>query len=230
MRSARRLALLAALVVMAAAIPASAARLTGAAEVVDGDTIILHGVTMRLHGVDAPEPAQQCTDAAGASWECGLAATEALRAFLAAGAPVTCETLGEDRFGRTISDCRTAGGASVSEWLVAEGWALAHPGLGGEAFGLLELDALAAGKGLWAGPFTPPWIWRGLAVPELAELAALSDEGCLVKGDVTPEGGRVYRLPDWPGYAATVIAAEEGDRWFCTEGDAMAAGFRAPRG
>ena len=42
-------------------------------------------------------------------------------------------------------------------------------------------------------------------------------------------GEQVYHTPDSPWYERTEIDTEAGERWFCTEREAQAAGWRAPR-
>lgn len=53
------------------------------------------------------------------------------------------------------------------------------------------------------------------------------DPSCAIKGNVNSSGGRIYHTPDGQFYDRTDIKFEEGDRWFCTVGEAEAAGFRA---
>ena len=42
-------------------------------------------------------------------------------------------------------------------------------------------------------------------------------------------GDRVYHTPDSPWYERTEIDATKGERWFCTEQEAVDAGWRSPR-
>lgn len=52
---------------------------------------------------------------------------------------------------------------------------------------------------------------------------------CLIKGNVSyGTGKKIYHIPGWKDYDATVINAEYGERWFCTEWEAYKAGWRAP--
>ena len=51
---------------------------------------------------------------------------------------------------------------------------------------------------------------------------------CLnIKGNVNWEGEGIYHCPGWRDYDITTIVPGEGDRYFCTEAEAEAAGFRA---
>jgi hypothetical protein len=49
---------------------------------------------------------------------------------------------------------------------------------------------------------------------------------CLIKGNVNFSGERIYHMPGDRYYEETVIDARYGERWFCSEGEAIAAGWR----
>jgi len=47
------------------------------------------------------------------------------------------------------------------------------------------------------------------------------------KGQFSPEtGGHIYHLPGQKHYAKTRISEGKGERWFCSEAEARAAGWR----
>lgn len=52
------------------------------------------------------------------------------------------------------------------------------------------------------------------------------DPSCVVKGNVNSSGEKIYHVPGGSFYDRTDIKPEEGDRWFCTEAEAVEAGFR----
>ena len=53
----------------------------------------------------------------------------------------------------------------------------------------------------------------------------------LIKGNVNPNKNTyVYHCPNGAYYNDTLIQPEQGDRWFCTELEAIAAGFHKPKG
>ncbi|WMT90177.1 hypothetical protein [Pelagibacterium sp. H642] len=57
-------------------------------------------------------------------------------------------------------------------------------------------------------------------------IAMLSGE-CNIKGNVSiGSGERIYHVPGQRYYAATKIRPEYGERWFCSEAEARAAGWR----
>jgi endonuclease YncB( thermonuclease family) len=52
---------------------------------------------------------------------------------------------------------------------------------------------------------------------------------CLIKGNIG-SSGRIYHLPGSKSYAETQISESKGERWFCTEAEARAAGWRPAAG
>lgn len=50
---------------------------------------------------------------------------------------------------------------------------------------------------------------------------------CVVKGNVSIDTGeRIYHVPGQKYYDETIIRPEYGERWFCSETEARAAGWR----
>jgi len=59
------------------------------------------------------------------------------------------------------------------------------------------------------------------------EGCASSKPGCVIKGNISLKTGeRIYHLPGQKYYDKTVISPEDGERWFCTEEEAEANGWR----
>lgn len=53
------------------------------------------------------------------------------------------------------------------------------------------------------------------------------DGSCNIKGNVSiGSGERIYHVPGQQDYLSTKISPQYGERWFCTETDALAAGWR----
>jgi micrococcal nuclease len=50
--------------------------------------------------------------------------------------------------------------------------------------------------------------------------------GCSIKGNISMEGEKIYHLPGMSFYDKTKINPEYGERWFCTEDEAVANGWR----
>jgi hypothetical protein len=57
--------------------------------------------------------------------------------------------------------------------------------------------------------------------------AAFTSTSCNIKGNISYNGGqRIYHVPGQHYYDETVINPMKGERWFCTEAEARAAGWR----
>ena len=202
----------------------SGARISGIARVLDGDTLEIGSDRVRLWGVDAPEGKQTCLDGSR-RWPCGRRATQALAGRID-GRSVACEK--RDHDGRVIAVCRH-GGRDVNAWLVREGWALAYRRYT-RTYVKEESAAKAAKRGLWRGEFVPPWDWRrgrrlNTAGRDARHIA--SRGACNIKGNISRGSGRrIYHVPGDPDYAKTRISKSRGERWFCTESEARAAGWR----
>ena len=50
---------------------------------------------------------------------------------------------------------------------------------------------------------------------------------CVIKGNISVNSGtRIYHLPGMEYYELTIINPSRGERWFCTESEAIANGWR----
>lgn len=198
-------------------------RITGTPTILDGDTIDVRGRRLRLHGFDAPETRQRCLDADGQPWACGEAATSALSAWVGEH-PVVCRPLETDRYGRTIASCRVDG-RDLGAFMVREGWAVAY-----RTYSLRyvrhERSARRAGRGIWAGELVMPWDWRRGARVEPFEPPPDAPAGCFIKGNINRRGDRIYHVPGGRWYEQVRIDPSQGERWFCDEHEARAAGWR----
>ena len=116
-----------------------------------------------------------------------------------------------------------------------------------------EQGARANKRGIWEGTFQLPWEYRNGASPPppphkawrpppppLKERkppprpappsprASGGGQGCLIKGNISSSGNKIYHTPSSPWYAQTEVNAPRGERWFSSEAQALAAGWRAP--
>ena len=85
-----------------------------------------------------------------------------------------------------------------------------------------EATARAAKLGIWQGEAMPAWEFRAQSWTASAEQAPT---GCPIKGNVTASG-RIYHMPWSPWYNKVRIDGHPGKRWFCTEAEALTAGWR----
>ena len=190
----------------------------GRATAVTGSTLKLQGATIVLEGIEAPEMEQICRKPGG-SWRCGEAAKQDL-ADKVRGKRITCTRLGETQDGLVRARCE-AGAEDLAKSLVAKGAVFAAGGLFA-SYSSEEDQAKEKRVGLWAGDNARPDDYRAKRWDEAKKQAP---EGCPIKGRVR-SGNRVYVLPWSPSYDTVRINTTKGERWFCTEDEAIAAGWR----
>lgn len=196
------------------------ALISGPARVIDGDTIEIHGVRVRLEGIDAPEVEQTCGRALAGTWPCGKEAAQHL-ALLLIGREVRCEDKGRDVYRRILGLC-FSDGLDINAYMVRNGLAWAFVKYS-RAYVETEAQARALELGIWQGPAEPAWEYRAR---RWLGMDAQAPEGCAIKGNIS-RNGRIYHRPGDPYYGRTRIDETRGERWFCTEVEAAAAGWRA---
>jgi micrococcal nuclease len=190
--------------------------------IVDGDTIevLIDGSQYKLRyiGIDTPESVDPRRPV-----ECfGEEASDRNR-NLVGGKTVGLEkdVSDTDGFGRLLRYV-WLGSEMVNATLVRDGYAQAAtypPDVKhADVFASLQAEARQAGRGLWGaacGSVTPS--------PMLAPMAS----GCIIKGNISfRTGEKIYHVPGGEYYDETVIDTAAGERWFCTEAEAVAAGWR----
>ncbi len=194
--------------------------LRGRASIIDGDTIEIDGRRVRIEGIDAPELGQRCPRRWVGTWRCGRSATRALRRLIS-GKEVSCQRLGADKYSRVIARCHAAG-TDIGAYMVRTGYAWAFVKYS-NTYVAEEAAARRARNGIWSGrPAQPAWEYRHRHWVSAEQKAP---EGCPIKGNISSKG-RIYHPPWSPWYARTTITKEQGERWFCSEAEAMAAGWR----
>jgi endonuclease YncB( thermonuclease family) len=90
------------------------------------------------------------------------------------GAPVNCNPINLDRYGRTVATC-AVGGADLGEWLVRKGLALDWPEYSNGRYGAAQRDAERAELGMWNGSYVEPWLYR-VCIRAGGRLADCSDD------------------------------------------------------
>ena len=210
----------------------SAETLTGTVtRVWDGDTVTLtvdgKAHRVRLAAIDAPEQGQPFSS---------RARSELSRLVLHKRARLEFETT--DPYGRLVGRLwvQPGGCPGCGETLDA-GLAMLTVGLAWwyrryadeqtpEARGqyeFAEYEAKAKGVGLWSDSDpVAPWDFKQAKrnQPERAD--------CRIKGNLS-DNGRIYHVPGQRYYDQTIITPAKGERWFCTEAEAKAAGWRRAR-
>lgn len=119
-----------------------------------------------------------------------------------------------------------------------------------------EDEAHAAGKGIWQGQFQIPADWRKAnkrdddgsvkpsvpfsPTPVLAPspptnapksnggdpIPKCADGQWAIKGNIGSNGDKIYHVPGGRFYENTRIDLKDGEKFFCTEAEAIAAGWR----
>jgi micrococcal nuclease len=195
--------------------------------VVDGDTIdvLIEGREMRVRyiGIDTPETVDPRRPV-----ECfGREASERNRRLVEGRSVGLERDVSEtDQYGRLLRYVWVDGGM-VNAALVEEGYATAAaypPDVRyAEMFASLQSDAREAGRGLWGACATPE------PSPPTADGPCdfSGGEEPVIKGNISVNTGeRIYHVPGGEFYDETVIDEAKGERWFCTEAGAVAAGWR----
>ena len=189
-------------------------------EISDGDTLTLltaekQQIRIRLAEIDAPESGQPY----------GNKSKQALSG-LVFGKDVRVEIQTTDRYGRTVGR-PYLGDLDICAEMVRMGAAWAYREyLRDKSLLTLESEAKSQKKGFWGiseAQNMPPWEWR--------RSGGNNQSGsCQIKGNINSKGQRIYHVPGSRSYGTTRINESRGERWFCSEGEAKAAGWRAPRG
>lgn len=216
-------------------IPAQAERVSAElVRVIDGDTIVvlINGEEKHLRyiGLDAPE-----SDAPGGD----EATTKNLE--LVEGQPLTLykDQSETDTFGRLLRYV-IAGGTFVNYELIRSGYAEAKfwDDLAcQQVFSTADQQARANPIGLLSIPSSPDAspqpadISNTQGAASLACPAGCTDPppGCQIKGNINSEGVKIYHVPGSNSYDQTIISPHKGELWFCSEADALANGWRAPK-
>jgi micrococcal nuclease len=218
-----------------APIPATTPSLTGAPEgltpalvtrAIDGDTIVvdIDGVEYRVRyiGIDTPE-----TVAPDQPIECyGKEASERNRELVEGKTVGLEKDVSEtDQFGRLLRYV-WIGETMVNATLVADGYALAStypPDVkNSDLFASLQAEAREARRGLWGATCESP-----TPVPIDGGCEYSDTDEPVIKGNISQSTSeKIYHVPGQEFYDRTVIDETAGERWFCTEAEALQAGWR----
>lgn len=205
----------------------AAADLVGVVRVIDADTIKIDGHSVRLHAIDAPELKQHCGGTGQPVWACG-AWVKAQTQELFEGQTARCTSLDTDRYGRTVARCMV-NGQDMGQVLVRQGLAFAYRKYGWD-YDLDEKGAAVSGRGLHGTGVANPAAYRASGREARAKWSLNgAPDGCVIKGNVSGSGERIFHMPGQAWYDATTIRADKDERWFCTVEQALDAGWRAAK-
>ena len=99
----------------------------------------------------------------------------------------------------------------------------------GEKYFYTEAEARAAG---WRRAGRPPWDWRrgdrlNTATRDAPRVTAGDRDACNIKGNISHNSGKhIYHVLGDRDYERTRISPSRGEKYFCTEAEARAAGWR----
>jgi endonuclease YncB( thermonuclease family) len=205
----------------------------GVAQAGDGDSLTIGSERMRLFGIDAPEFDQSCRGPSG-TYACGKHSADQLSS-LVTGRTIRCVPVAKDQYDRTLARCYLQG-TEINRVMVASGYAIAYRRYSLD-YVSAEETARRNKRGLWIGTFQNPAEYRGELRGErdvsLEKRSATTRSqsarratprtarGCAIKGNHSRRGEWIYHLPGMPYYDQTRPEAI-----FCTEAQALAAGYR----
>ena len=216
------------------------------ATVRDGSTLQLGNVTFRLDGIDVPAVDQFCIDEQADAWTCGIEARDQL-SKLVEGKQVRCDDLEADPATkkRRLGVCKIEGEtSSLSQLLVQKGFALNVEASASGRFKVDEAHARDDRVGLWKGCFVAPREFRtGKQDGPLLGAACRADRdreirqvmfpgdrvmppGCNIKGKYAVRARVTGNLGIYHLQACRSYPGLKQDRWFCSEEQAQADGFR----
>lgn len=189
--------------------------------VIDGDTIELSdGKRVRYIGIDTPEVV-----APGKLVECfGELAREENKRLVEGKTIFLEKDVSEiDKYGRLLRYVYV-GDQLINDYLVRQGFARAstyQPDIKyQDGFLNAEKEARENERGLWGGCEV-----NTTNATNTTNVKQTNSE-CVIKGNISTNGEKIYHVPGCGSYAKTVIDEDKGERWFCVESDAENAGWR----
>ena len=163
---------------------------------------------------------QKCNRGNGRTWPCGQAAITALEK-LVLSKNVKCNGRELDRYGRAIAVCMI-GSDDINARMVSSGNAWAFRKFSSD---YADLEDVAKGMriGIWQADTQTAWDYRA---ERWAVAEQQAPDGCPIKGNIS-KNGNIYHAPWSPWYERTKVSVEKGEHWFCSEDEAIAAGWRS---
>ncbi|MEK7524235.1 MAG: thermonuclease family protein [Patescibacteria group bacterium] len=211
--------------------------------VIDGDTIeVKIGAKkekVRLIGIDTPETVDPRKPVQCFGKEASDKAKELMQ-----GKKVRLEAdktnSNRDKYKRLLRYVYLKDASFVNEYMVKEGYAHAYIQFPFEhmaEFEQYQKEAIEGEKGLWDpkvcpqndAKTTPPAAPVTLPDAESTTPSTtleVQPSQCLIKGNISSSGEKIYHDPSGSYYSKTAINESDGEKWFCSEGEAKTAGWR----
>ena len=171
--------------------------------VIDGDTFeTTEHQKIRLSGVDAPELSF-----------CGGQEAKIALEKLILGKRLFIKVLFNDKFKRLISQVYL-GNKSISQEVVVSGNAYFLNDGDSDTENLRQASEFARSKRL------------GIFGDKCTQTVNPDNPKCLIKANIlSRDGSKYYHFPGCGQYNSTIVQLYMGDQWFCTEQEAVKAGF-----
>lgn len=189
--------------------------------IIDGDTVQIEGgQKIRYIGIDTPEIVDPRSAVQCYAYEASLKNRELVEGKSVILDKDISET---DKYGRLLRYV-FVDNLFINDYLVREGYAYASsypPDVKYQnQLQKAEQEARDNNRGLWSQCGQNDQIKPGL--PSIT----VPESGCQIKGNISSSGEKIYHLPSQRYYDKTVIDETKGERWFCSEEDAISAGWR----
>jgi micrococcal nuclease len=208
-------------------------KLLNVVKVVDGDTIDVSfdGKTerIRLIGINTPETVDPRKPV-----ECfGREASDKAKALLS-GKKVYLEAdliSGErDKYNRLLRYVFLEDGTSFNLLMIKEGYAYEYtydvPYKYQTEFKQAQKEAEANKAGLWGDKVCPNTTTTAGVITTGADTQANGTSTCTIKGNISSTKEKIYHMIGCGSYGKTTIDESKGEKWFCTEQEALDAGWR----
>ena len=194
--------------------------------VIDGDTIEIEGGNkVRYIGIDSPE----LVDPRKPVQFFGIEASNKNKELvLNKKVRLEKDVTETDKYGRLLRYVYI-GNTFINLELVRQGYAYSYsypPDIKyQDQFVEAQRQAKEQNKGLWGS--CPVTTQTGAPATTSSPIPQQTQQSssCDIKGNIS-SGGHIYHLPGCGSYNQTVINESQGEKWFCSEEEAVAAGWR----
>lgn len=213
--------------------PQNSSKLYSVVKVVDGDTVdvSIDGKTerLRLIGINTPETVDPRKPV-----ECfGVEASNKAKSILS-GKKVILESessQGErDKYDRLLRYVFLEDGTNFNLSMIKEGYAYEYtfdvPYKYQTEFKKAQKDAQNGKVGLWGDICQTSSVAKQTTTVAPTTASTNNSGSCTIKGNISSSKEKIYHMIGCGSYAKTTIDESAGEKWFCTEREALEAGWR----
>jgi micrococcal nuclease len=192
--------------------------------VIDGDTIVIDtGQTVRYIGIDTPETVHPDKPTM-----CFGPEASQKNKDLVLGKKVTLEKdISEtDKYKRLLRYV-WVDGSLINELLVKEGYAVSSTYPPDVKYQDIFVAAQKTAQQNKSGMWGKCQFFGETSSSSIPTPATNNDSSnCTIKGNISSSGEKIFHVSGCGSYSKTVIDTSSGERYFCTEAEAVAAGWR----